>query len=277
MTEDLSSAHCILGVKRPHPSQDILLPNKTYLFFSHVIKGQPEGMSLLQDVLDKKIQLIDYECIVEEQTSNHRPKRLAAFGKFAGMAGMMDTLQALGRRLLLRGYSTPFLQCPPAYMHSTVEDAKETIRRAVGQVLKEQGTRQPEPLVFAVTGKGGKVYSGVMEILDLIPHQVISVDDLPRVHQLDQQENHFHVYVVPLTPSDLYQRSDHHHDQLEHSVPPFDRADFEQNPCEYESTFHERVAPYVHVLVNCMYWDDRYPRILTKEQMRHLYEKGNRR
>jgi alpha-aminoadipic semialdehyde synthase len=161
-------------------------------------------------------------------------------------------------------------------MHTSLEDAKDTIRRAVGKVLKEQGTRQPEPLVLAITGKGGNVYCGVMEILDLIPHQVISVEDLPQVHELDddEQDNHFQVYVVPLTPSDLYRRLDEDQD---HPAPSFDRAAFEQAPFQYISTFHERIAPYVHVLVNCMYWDDRYPRLLTKDHMSQLYESGKRR
>ena len=31
------------------------------------------------------------------------------FGKFAGFAGMIDMLRILGERLLVLGYSTPFL------------------------------------------------------------------------------------------------------------------------------------------------------------------------
>ena len=41
--EDLSKAHIIVGVKRPR-SLEALPAEKTYLFFSHVIKGQPENM-----------------------------------------------------------------------------------------------------------------------------------------------------------------------------------------------------------------------------------------
>ena len=43
-----------------------LLPDRTYFFFSHVIKGQPENMALLQALLDKNIQLFDYEAIAED-------------------------------------------------------------------------------------------------------------------------------------------------------------------------------------------------------------------
>ena len=49
LTQDLSAADIIVGVKEvpvPH-----LLPNKTYLFFSHTHKGQPHNMPLLNAVL----------------------------------------------------------------------------------------------------------------------------------------------------------------------------------------------------------------------------------
>ena len=47
ITEDLSKADVLLGVKRV-ASEDDLIPDKTYMFFSHVIKGQPENMGLLK-------------------------------------------------------------------------------------------------------------------------------------------------------------------------------------------------------------------------------------
>jgi hypothetical protein len=43
--DDLSSAQLILGVKRPQSMEYLPTNNhKTYMFFSHVIKGQPENM-----------------------------------------------------------------------------------------------------------------------------------------------------------------------------------------------------------------------------------------
>lgn len=47
ITEDLSCADVLLGVKRV-ADEDNLIPDKTYMFFSHVIKGQPENMNLLK-------------------------------------------------------------------------------------------------------------------------------------------------------------------------------------------------------------------------------------
>ena len=43
---------CVLtGVKQPPINS--LIPDKTYVFFSHTIKAQPENMELLDAVLDK--------------------------------------------------------------------------------------------------------------------------------------------------------------------------------------------------------------------------------
>lgn len=52
----------------------------------------------------QNIRLIDYEKICDSKGT-----RLVRFGKFAGYAGMIDMLRILGERLLVLGYSTPFL------------------------------------------------------------------------------------------------------------------------------------------------------------------------
>lgn len=47
LTEDLSHVDVLLGVKRV-ANEDDLMAEKTYMFFSHVIKGQPQNMALLR-------------------------------------------------------------------------------------------------------------------------------------------------------------------------------------------------------------------------------------
>ena len=49
--EDMSEASLIIGVKSV--PIDLLMPNKTYAFFSHTIKAQKENMPLLDAVMDK--------------------------------------------------------------------------------------------------------------------------------------------------------------------------------------------------------------------------------
>ena len=57
---------------------------------------------------------------------------------------------------------------------------------------------------------------------------------------------------------------------------PFDKTHYDSHPEEYRGVFHERVAPYISCLVNGMYWDARFPRLITCEQMRDLQNNNSR-
>lgn len=61
-------------------------------------------MALLDAILEKNIRLIDYEKIIDEYG-----QRQVAFGKYAGVAGMVNILHGLGLRLLALGHHTPFM------------------------------------------------------------------------------------------------------------------------------------------------------------------------
>ena len=50
------------------------------------------------------IRLVDYECILDADR-----RRLVAFGKYAGVCGMINILHGLGVRLLALGHHTPFM------------------------------------------------------------------------------------------------------------------------------------------------------------------------
>lgn len=265
LTNELSEADVILGVKRPKDPSD-LIPEKTYVFFSHTTKGQQENMSLLQECLQKKIQLIDYEKMVSSEKAKNQ--RLVSFGRFAGMAGTIDSFHALGRRLLYRdGANTPLLACPTAVMNNSLDQARERVVQ-VGERIAVEGMDLSEPLVIAVTGKGGTVHGGVMEILQLLPHEIVSIADLPELVS-GTKEPERKIYVTPISTSDVYEHCSGNAE--------FDRKDFRTNPCHYRSHFASRVAPYVHCIINAVYWDPRFPRLLSKEQIRRQFETGNDR
>ena len=261
--EDLTEAHLILGVKRPLREQD-LKSEKAYCFFSHVVKGQPENMALLKHVLDNKIELFDYECLVEGGLSStsraldQKQKRLVAFGKFAGMAGTNNALHALGRRLLHRGFSTPLLHVPPAYTYSDWDEARRCLSLVGEQIQRE--FLPLEPLVVCVTGRGGNVHAGALEVLQLLPHKMLSVEDLPSL--FENKAPHNHVYILPVAVGDLVEHK---------SGASFDRHQYQENPHEYVSIFGNRIAKYVSVLVNAAYWSERYPRLLSKAEMHEMY------
>eukprot|EP00040_Diaphanoeca_grandis_P029170 m.170176 g.170176 ORF g.170176 m.170176 type:complete len:177 (-) comp31604_c1_seq7:4806-5336(-) len=89
LSNDLHEADILIGVKQVKEPE--LQPKKTYMFFSHVIKGQQENMSLLNEILKQKVELIDYECLTT--TGDRRAPRLIAFGEYAGRAGMIGTIR----------------------------------------------------------------------------------------------------------------------------------------------------------------------------------------
>lgn len=61
-------------------------------------------MPLLDVILEKNIRLLDYEKLTDANG-----QRVVAFGKYAGVAGMVNILHGLGLRLLALGHHTPFM------------------------------------------------------------------------------------------------------------------------------------------------------------------------
>jgi alpha-aminoadipic semialdehyde synthase len=59
--------------------------------------------------------------------------------------------------------------------------------------------------------------------------------------------------------------------------PAFDKADYKAHPEAYESIFHSLVVPAASIIINCMYWEPRFPRLLTCAQAKHLADQGRLR
>jgi alpha-aminoadipic semialdehyde synthase len=196
----------------------------------------------------------------------HKGKRVIGFGKFAGYAGMIDLLRGLGDRLLGLGYTNPFLGMGYTDYYHSFPAAKNAIS-LVGNSIQINGIpKDHSPLIFGFTGATGNVGLGALEVFRELPHEFIKTDDLVDVVRngdrnivyglLIERED----YIKPIEPNKS-----------------FDRKDYDANPHLYRSNFHKRIAPYLSVLVNCMYWDARFPRLLTVDQMRDLYQSGRNR
>ncbi|MEM7573899.1 MAG: NAD(P)-dependent oxidoreductase [Bacteroidota bacterium] len=91
LSNEVADRELLLGIKEV-PIEE-LVPNKTYCFFSHTIKEQPYNRDLLRAILEKNIQLIDYEVLTDQ-----KGRRVIAFGYFAGMVGAHNGLWAYGQR-----------------------------------------------------------------------------------------------------------------------------------------------------------------------------------
>ena len=123
-----------------------------------------------------------------------------------------------------------------------------------------------EPLVFAFTG-AGNVSRGAREIFELLPHKYVKVEELEELKKL--RGPHTCVYGVIVEQEDMVKLKSGTGDEK------IEKMHYRKNPSEYEPIFHTKVGPYVNVLVNGMYWDQRYPRLLTKDQIKEMYAAGN--
>ncbi len=257
--EDLSEAPVIFAVKEiPIP---LLQKDKTYIFFSHTIKGQDYNMPLLQKLLDLNTTLIDYEAIANEEG-----KRLVFFGKYAGLAGMIDALYGYGIRLKNLGYETPLLKLKPAYEYHSVKEAKEEIAK-VGKEIEENGMAVDKaPFVFGFMGYGN-VSQGAQEIFDVLPHKVIDPDDLKNLEDTsavlsNHKSNNFFYKVI---------FKEEHLVEPKNSEDKFELMDYFTHPEKYKSKFEDYI-PYMSLLVNAIYWTEASPRFLTKEYFKSKAE-----
>eukprot|EP00814_Leptocylindrus_danicus_P000399 CAMPEP_0116031078 /NCGR_PEP_ID=MMETSP0321-20121206/17276_1 /TAXON_ID=163516 /ORGANISM="Leptocylindrus danicus var. danicus, Strain B650" /LENGTH=1055 /DNA_ID=CAMNT_0003506087 /DNA_START=308 /DNA_END=3475 /DNA_ORIENTATION=- len=274
VSDDVTSANLLLGVKQVN--SDNLLPNKAYAFFSHVIKGQPENMPMLQTILDRNICLFDYECMVDPAPSG-RHRRLVTFGKYAGIAGMIDIFQAVGQKLLQNGFSTPFLNSPMCYMYHDLEEAKNGVKQMGRRIAVEGLPPGLEPLVFAFTGKGN-VTRGALEIFHLLPHEMITLRQLKELKKQNGgggcPQHKVYGLIVEQEHMVKLRGSDDDDDSI--AAHGANVAHYRSSPFQYEPTFHKMVAPYVNVLVNGIYWDGRYPRLLEKHHVQELFEEDKK-
>jgi saccharopine dehydrogenase (NAD+, L-lysine forming) len=255
IAKDLKKCSVIFGVKEIPPS--FFESGKTYVFFAHVIKGQKKNMPMLKRMMELKCNLIEYEKIVDEQG-----KRLIFFGKYAGLAGMINSFWALGLRMKDYGYLSKLLKIKQAHHYHSLKEAKDDVS-AIGQRIAEEGIPQDlKPFVIGFTGYGN-VSQGAQEICGLLPVKEISAEKLLTLRHRKEIPDNI-IYKVVFREEDLYE----HNDGL-----PFDLNDYYTNPQNYHTVF-EKYAPHLSMLINCLYWDKRFPRLLTKEYIRKLYAKG---
>ena len=197
VVDDITAADILLGIKEVPKSQ--LIPNKTYLFFSHTKKAQSYNQALFHCMMDKNITLIDYECLEHEDG-----QRLIGFGFFAGIVGAHNGIMAYGNRT--KEFSLGRVK--------DVKDYMELIHTYFGLKLP--------PIKIAVTGSG-RVAHGILEIMNLMDVQQVEPDEF-------KTRTYPYPVYVHLKGKDLYKRKDNG---------SYERNDFHEDPSNYECLFKE--------------------------------------
>jgi alpha-aminoadipic semialdehyde synthase len=253
VSDDLSSAEIILAIKEI-PSKR-LLPGKTYVYFAHVIKGQAHNMAMLQTLLDRGCTLVDYEKIEDS-----KGRRLIFFGNFAGLAGMYETIHAMGQRFRALGIDTPFVdQQRPVDCADLVSCARDL--RRVGERISKEGL-PPElvPLVIGFAGYGNVSMGAQSVIDDNLPVEELQPEELETLNQRSNLSPH-HVCKVVFKEAHMVEPAEGQEFQLQ---------EYYDHPERYRGAF-EKFLPQLDVLVNCIFWTERYPRLVTLDWCREQF------
>ena len=234
INENLNECSIIFGVKEIDPN--ILINNRTYLFFSHTFKINKQQKNiekhkkdLLLSILNKKITLIDYENIRGKNGT-----RCLGFGRFAGIVGCYNTLnlllKVLGKQSLASAYK--------------INDYERL-------VLNLKNLYFPKTKIL-VTGDG-RVAKGVIELLNLTNIKAVSKKDFLE-KKFDQP------IFCNLETKDYVTNNSSTNFSLEHFI---------NNPQDYSSSALQYLKE-TNILISAHYWDPSSPKIFENEDLKDL-------
>jgi hypothetical protein len=223
LVDSLQDCDIIFGVKEVQITD--LIPNKTFVFFSHTIKKQPYNQKLLRTILDKKIRLIDYE-VVKDKIN----KRIIGFGRYAGIVGCYNAF-------LTYGLKSGTFELKPAHLCQDRKEVEEELKKVI----------LPNNFRVVLTGFG-RVGHGAREILELLPIKEVTPEEYLS-KQFDEP-----VYTQ-LEVEDYYGRLD---------GSEFVKKEFYSNPELFKSTF-DRYVPLSDMYIPCHFWSSKSPVILPNE------------
>ena len=195
VSPDLSTCTVLMGIKEV-PVEN-LIPGKTYFFFSHTKKQQPQNKPLMRALIEKGIRMIDFECLTYSDE-----QRILGFGLFAGIVGAHNALLTFGKKFQL--YDLPAAHALKSY--------KELIGAYEHVKL---------PNVKIVMTGSGKVASGVLDVLTQLDIEAVEPSDF-LTHQYE------YPVFTHLKGATLYARKDND---------LFHRDDFHANPEVYKCLF----------------------------------------
>ena len=223
--EDLSHCDILLGVKEV--PKDQLLAGKTYLFFSHTFKKQPYNRALLQEILDKKIRLIDYEVLKDANN-----KRIIGFGRYAGVVGAYNAF-------LTYGLKTGAYTLKAAHLCTDRKEVEEELKKVV----------LPANFKTVLTGFG-RVGHGAREIINLLPIREVSAE----------------AFLQEAFTEPVFTHLDTHQYFCRKSDSGFDKKEFYAQPELYQSNFGA-YAQKSNVYIPCHFWSSKSPFILTQQML----------
>jgi saccharopine dehydrogenase (NAD+, L-lysine-forming) len=228
LKEDISDCDILMGVKEVPVK--FLIPGKEYFIFSHTIKKQPHNKELLKAIVEKKITLMDYECLTDREGN-----RVIGFGRFAGIVGAYNGIMAYGKKYNL-------FDLKPAHL---CFDKKEVFAEAEKARLSN--------IKIVVTGSGRVANGacetlGAMNIRKVTPYEFLNYSFREAVY-------------VQLHSADYFIAKD---------KSSFSAYEFHHHPADFHCTFSDSnsYATVSDLLIHATYWDPQTEALFSKARMR---------
>lgn len=158
----------------------------------------------------------------------------------------------------MEGIRTPLAELRHAHQYTDLAEATDHVTR-LGETIREHGLPETlRPLSVAFTGSG-QVSQGAQEIFDRLPFQELEPGELANLGG-DADRPRKLLHKVVLGRSDLYCRADG----------GFDAGEYADHPERYRSAL-PALLPHLTALVNGIYWEPRFPRLLEISALRALW------
>jgi alpha-aminoadipic semialdehyde synthase len=129
----------------------------------------------------------------------------------------------------------------------------------IGKKIEQDGIPEPiAPLVVGFAGYGN-VSRGAQEILDLLPVKEIEPRELETINENFSNKV---IYKVVFKEEDIVEPIN--------SQSVFNLQEYYNNPHLYRPVFPKYIQ-YLSILMNCIYWEEKYPRLITKDFLKENY------
>ena len=119
------------------------------------------------------------------------------------------------------------------------------------------------PLIIGFAGYGN-VAKGAQEILSVLPHLVITPEELLTLRQRGNVSRR-HIYKVVFNEEDLFAPKD--------PAATFELEHYWKHPDAYTSMFAQYL-PHINILINAIFWTPEVPRLVTNNLLKELYSAG---
>jgi alpha-aminoadipic semialdehyde synthase len=173
----------------------------------------------------------------------------------------VDSLYYFARKLKAKGIYTPFLKLKQSWKYQDVQDMHKALEKVRHGIEKDGFPKMLKPFIVGVIGRGN-VSAGVQEVLSLMGAE--------EVHPRDMES---FVKKRRINSNKMYMIVFYREEKLRSKTGKrFYFEEYLEHPEKFTSNM-DNYLPRLNLLINSAYWDEHYPRMVTKNMLSELYNK----